>query len=89
MKKWIIILFVISIIGCSQFGVQKNLNEKEKEELKIDTKVLKSLHDSLNSTGDYKYYEKYITKINEMIKKYPSQKKQLLMVRESMKEICE
>ncbi len=89
MKKWIIILSVISIIGCSQFGEQKRLNEKEKEELKIDTKVLKSLHDSLNSTGDYQYYEKYINKINEMIKKYPSQQKQLIMVRESMKEICE
>ncbi len=88
MKKWIIILSVISIIGCAQSGGQKRLNEKEKEELRIDTRVLKSLNDSLNSTGDYQYYEKYITKINEMIKKYPDQK-QLLKVRGSMKEIYE
>jgi len=88
MKKWIIILSVISIIGCTQSGGQKRLNEKEKEELRIDTRMLKSLNDSLNSTGDYQYYEKYITKINEMIKKFPAQK-QLLKVRESMKEIYE
>ncbi len=88
MKKWIIILSVISIVGCAQSGGQKRLNEKEKEALRIDTRVLKSLNDSLNSTGNYKYYEKYITKINEMIKKYPDQK-QLLKVKESMKEIYE
>lgn len=88
MKKWIIILSVISIIGCTQSGEQKKINKKEKEELRIETRILKSLNDSLNSTGDYQYYEKYITKINEMIKKYPDQK-QLLKVRESMKEIYE
>ncbi len=88
MKKWIILFTVVSIVGCMQSGKQKVLNDKEKEELRIDTKILKSLNDSLNSTGDYQYYEKYIAKINEMIKKYPKQK-QLLKVRESMKEIYE
>lgn len=88
MKKWIIILSIFSIIGCRQPGGQKRLNEKEKEELRIDTKVLKSLNDSLNITGDYQYYEKYHTKINEMILKYPDQK-HLIKVRESMKEIYE
>jgi len=88
MKKWIIILSLISIIGCAPYGDQKKLTEKEKDELLNDTRVLKSLNDSLNSTGDYQYYEKYITKINEMIKKYPDQK-QLLKVQESMKEIYE
>ncbi len=88
MKKWIIILSLVSIIGCAQSGDQKNLSEKEKVELMNDTRVLKLLNDSLNSTGDYQYYEKYIDKINEMIKKYPNQK-QLFKVRESMKEIYE
>lgn len=88
MKKYIIILSLISIIGCVQSGEQKKIDNKGKEELVIDTRILKSLNDSLNSTGDYQYYEKYITKINEMIKKYPDQK-QLLKVRESMKEIYE
>ncbi len=88
MKKCIIILSLISIIGCVQPGEQKKIDNKGKEELMIDTRILKSLNDSLNSTGDYQYYEKYITKINEMIKKYPDQK-QLLKVRESMKEIYE
>ena len=84
MKKYILILSILSILGCSLNGGQKRLNEKE--ELRIDTKILKSLNDSLNNTGDYRYYEKYILKIDEMIKKYPEQK-QLLKVRESMKEI--
>jgi len=88
MKKCIIILSLISIIGCAQPGKQKKIDNKGKEELMIDTRILKSLNDSLNSTGDYQYYEKYISKINEMIKKYPDQK-QLLKVRESMKEIYE
>ncbi len=88
MKKCIIILSLISIIGCAQPGEQKKIDNNGREELMIDTRILKSLNDSLNSTGDYQYYEKYITKINEMIKKYPDQK-QLLKVRESMKEIYE
>lgn len=88
MKKYIIILSLISIIGCGQSREQKKIDNKGKEELVIDTRILKSLNDSLNSTGDYQYYEKYITKINEMINKYPDQK-QLLKVRESMKEIHE
>ncbi len=88
MKRCIIILSLISIIGCAQPGEQKKIDNKGKEELMIDTRILKSLNDSLNNTGDYQYYEKYITKINEMIKKYPDQK-QLLKVRESMKEIYE
>ena len=69
-------------------GSKKKNNNKGKEKLMIDTRILKSLNDSLNSTGDYQYYEKCLTKINEMIKKYPDQK-QLLKVRESMKEIYE
>lgn len=88
MKKGILILSVISIFGCTQSGEQKKIDNKGKEELMIDTRILKSLNDSLNSTGDYQYYEKYIAKINEMIIKYPDQK-QLLNVRESMKEIYE
>lgn len=88
MKKYIIILSLISIIGCVESREQKKIDNKGKEELVIDTRILKSLNDSLNSTGDYQYYEKYITKINEMINKYPDQK-QLLKVRESMKEIHE
>jgi hypothetical protein len=86
MKKCILILSIISIIGCTHHGSQKRLNKKENEELRIDTKILKSLNDSLNSTGDYQYYKKYMVKIDEMIKKYPEQK-DLLKVRESMKEI--
>jgi len=87
MKKYILIFSIILILGC-QNGGQKRLNEKENVELKMDTEILKSLNDSLNNTGDYQYYEKYILKIDEMIKKYPEQK-QLLKVRENMKEIFE
>lgn len=88
MKKYILILSIISILGCTQNGIQKRLIEKENDELKIDTEILKSLNDSLNKTGDYRYYEKYILKIDEMITKYPEQK-QLLKVKESMEEIFE
>ncbi len=87
MKKYIIILSVISVMGCTQIGGQKRINKKEKKELIIDTRILKNLNDSLNITGDYQYYEKYINKIDEMIKKYPEQKKDLLKVKESMEEI--
>ena len=86
MKKYIFIFSIISIVGCAQNGNQK-INEKEKEELRIDTEILKSLNDSINSTGDFKYYDRYILKIDEMIKKYPDQKKELLKVKESMQEI--
>lgn len=87
MKKCILILSIISIIGCTHHGNQKRLNKEENEELRIDTKILKSLNDSLNSTGDYRYYKKYMIKVDEMIKKYPKQEN-LLKVRESMREIC-
>jgi len=89
MKKWIGILFLISIIGCINSGKQQELNEKEKEELIMDTKILKSYNDSLIKTGDYQYYDKYIKKIDEMIKKYPDQKKELKRVKKSMEEIYE
>jgi PAS domain-containing protein len=55
-------------------------------DLKADTEILQSLHDSLNNTGDYQYYEKYIIKIDEMIIKYPKEK-HLLQTRDQMKEI--
>lgn len=74
-------------MGCTQIGGQKRINKKEKKKLIIDTRILKNLNDSLNITGDYQYYEKYINKIDEMIKKYPEQKKDLLKVKESMEEI--
>lgn len=41
MKRLIGILFLISIIGCINSGEQQQLNEKEKEELIMDTKILK------------------------------------------------
>lgn len=88
MTKYIFILSLILIIGCTRNGATQNKNEKQTEELKADTKVLKSLHDSLNTTGDYQYYNKYILKIDEMIKKYPEQK-QLTKVRDQMKKIFE
>ena len=88
MKKSIYILSIISIIGCTQHENSKQLNKKDKEELMIDTKILKSLDDSLSKTGDLQYYVKYMFKIDEMIKKYPdSYRKNLLRVKESMKEI--
>jgi len=86
MKRFIKILYVFSIIGCSHSNTDIGISEKEKEEFKTDTRTLKILNDSLNSTGDYKYYEKYIILIDDMIVKYPDQK-QLLKVKESMKEI--
>jgi hypothetical protein len=89
MKRLIGILFLISIIGCINSGEQQQLNEKEKEELIMDTKILKSFNDSLIKTSDFQYYDKYILKIDEMIKKYPNQKKELQRVKKSMEEIYE
>jgi hypothetical protein len=74
------------MFSCTEHENQKQLNKKEREDLRIDTKILKSFQDSLNSTGDYRYYEKYILKIDEMIKKYPEERG-LLQVKESVKEI--
>lgn len=84
LMKYTIIFSVILIIGCVQHNKQKK--EYKQKELIIDTNILRSLQDSLNSTGDQKYYNKYLDKINEMIKKYPDQK-QLLKVKKSMSEI--
>jgi uncharacterized OsmC-like protein len=89
MKKWIVILFLISIISCVHSDGQQQANKKKREELKVDTKILQSLDDSLTKTGDHQYYEKYIIKIDEMINKYPEQKKELKRVKKSMVEIYE
>lgn len=91
MKKWIyIILFIISIIGCTQHDNKKQLGEKDREELIMDSKILNSFQDSLNTTGNFEYYKKYMLKIDEMIKKYPDPyRENYLKVKESMKEIYE
>lgn len=87
MKKCVYLSLVFLIVGCThKDGNQNQLKEKNKEELKIDTKILKSLNDSLNTTGDHKYLNKYIHKIDEMIKKYPNQT-ELVKVKENMIEI--
>lgn len=85
---FIFTLIIIFISSCIQEKTKVKLNEKEKEQLRIDTQILKSLNDSLNITGDIKYYDKYIHKINEMIIKYPDQK-QLVEVKKNMMEIFE
>jgi len=89
MKKCIYLFLIFLVIGCThQEGTHKQLTQKNKEELKADTKILKSLNDSLNHTGNRQYYIKYINKIDEMIKKYPDPyRKNYLKVRESMIEI--
>ena len=88
MKKCIYILSLILIIDCTQHGNKKQLDTKDKEELIIDTKILKSLDDSLYKTGYFRYYEKYMLKIDEMIKKYPDPyRENFLKVKVSMKEI--
>lgn len=88
MKKCIYILSIISIIGCTQHENKKQISKKDNEELIKDSKILNSFQDSLNSTGDYRYYEKYMLKIDEMIKKYPDPyRENYLKVKESMKEI--
>jgi len=85
MKKYIYILSIISIISCAQHENKKQL---DKEELMNDTRILKSLDDSLYKTGDFQYYEKYMLKIDEMIKKYPDPyRENYLKLKESMKEI--
>lgn len=88
MKKCIYILSIISIIGCTQHESKKQLGKKEREELIIDTRMMKSLQDSLNATGNFDYYKKYMLKIDEMIKKYPDPyRENFLKVKESMQEI--
>lgn len=88
MKKCIYILSIILIIGCAQHENKKQLDIKDKEELMMDSKILNSFQDSLNATGNFEYYKKYMLKIDEMIKKYPDPyRKNYLKVKESMKEI--
>ena len=88
MKKCIYILSIISIIGCAQHENKKQLDKKDKEELMMDSKILNSFQDSLNATGNFEYYKKYMLKIDEMIKKYPDPYRgNYLKVKESMKEI--
>ncbi|MFA6950912.1 MAG: hypothetical protein WCQ70_09520 [Lentimicrobiaceae bacterium] len=88
MKKCIYILFIISIISCTQHENKKQLGKKDKDELIMDSKILNSFQDSLNATGNIEYYTKYMLKIDEMIKKYPDPyRKNYLKVRKSMKEI--
>lgn len=88
MKKCIYILSIISIIGCAQHENKKQLDKKDKEELMMDSKILNSFQDSLNATGNFEYYKKYMLKIDEMIKKYPEPYRgNYLKVKESMKEI--
>ena len=86
MKKYIGILLVFLFLGCLQIRKENKLSNKQKEELKIETKNLMKLHDSINTTGDIKYYHKYMKKLNEMIKKYPDDNN-LLMVKKQMEEI--
>jgi hypothetical protein len=88
MKKCIYILSIISIIGCAPHENKKQLYKKDKEELMMDSKILNSFQDSLNATGNFEYYKKYMLKIDEMIKKYPDPyRENYLKVKESMKEI--
>jgi hypothetical protein len=89
MKKCIYLFLIFLVIGCThQEGTHKQLTQKNKEELKADTKILNSFQDSLNATGNLGYYKKYMLKIDEMIKKYPDPyRKNYLKIRESMIEI--
>lgn len=88
MNKYIFIFLIFSVIGCTHHDDKKQLNMKEQEELRSDTKLLKSLNDSLNSTGDDQYYKKYMLKIDEMINKYPDPyRENYIKVRENMKDI--
>ena len=88
MKKCIYILSIFSIIGCTQHENKNQLSEKARKELIMDSKILNSLDDSLYKTNDYRYYEKYMLKIDEMIKKYPDPyQENYLKVKESKKEI--
>ena len=90
MKKCIYIIYIISIISCTQHENKKHLGKKDKEELMMDSKILNSFQDSLNATGNFEYYKKYMLKIDEMIKKYPDPyRKNYIKVKESMKEIYE
>ena len=87
MKKCIYILSIISIIGCAPHENKKQLDKKDKEELMMDSKILNSFQDSLNATGNFEYYKKYMLKIDEMIKKYPDPyRENYLKVKESMKD---
>jgi len=94
MKKYIYAPLVFLIMGCSHPVNSKSLKKEEclkkeeKEQLRIDTKVLKSLDDSLNMTGDKQYYNKFMIKIDVMIKKYPNPyQKGFIQVRENMIKI--
>ena len=88
MKKYIYLLSIISIIGCTQHENKNQLGEKGREELIFDSKILNSFEDSLIATGNIEYYEKYMLKIDEMIKKYPDPyRKNYIEVKKSMEYI--
>lgn len=85
MKQYIYILSIISIIGCVKHENKKQL---DKEELMMDSKILNSFQDSLNASGNFEYFKKYLLKIDEMIKKYPDPyRENYLKVKENIKEI--
>lgn len=88
MNKYIILFLLVFSIGCTHRENQKQRNEntKEREKLIADTRILKSLNDSFNNTGDYLYMKKYIIKIDEMIKEFPDQKG-LVQVRDNFTEM--
>lgn len=88
MKKYIFTLLIFSVIGCTRHENKNKLSEKDRNELIMDSKILNSFQDSLNTTGDDQYYIKYMLKIDEMIKKYPDPyRENHIKVRESMKDI--
>jgi hypothetical protein len=86
--KIIMYLFIaLSTLSCINKSKQtQGFDEKRQGELKIETKLLKQLNDSLNQTGNEKYLTKYLKLIDSMIKKYPEQQG-LVQVKNQMLEI--
>lgn len=75
MKKNIFLfMIIVAFTACTYNASQRQLNKKDREKLRIDTHVLKSLNDSFNQTGDYKYMKKYMLKVNQMIIEFPDEK---------------
>lgn len=88
MRKLLFLLSVFLLISCNPYGNNESLSPEKQEEFKLDTKELFDLQDSLNRTGDMKYYDKYMLCIDTMIKKYPGQRS-LVKLKKHMQHIFE
>jgi hypothetical protein len=79
MKKMIILIFVILVtwLSCNKSNNSHQISKQndslnQKSNIKRETEELFTLHEAFRRTGDYKLLDKYVLKLDSMIKKYPN-----------------